>query len=495
MLNIQLKVFAILIMLCIKINGSAQTSGPSQPEVQSFQPVSITNLVEKSTGQFQYSIPLFTIGGYPININYNSSIGMDNEASMIGFGFNLNGGAITRQLRGLPDDFNGDEIIRKINMKPNVTVGVDLGLSLEIVGVSKAKKKTNNYGLTINNTTGLFCNNYTGWGIENRVGAGFHGNLGGLSGNAGIGINSNSQHGTSINPYVGLSYDYTKIYLKQHAQEVEKEKKYMFSARKCLGSAANISFNSISYSPKVDFPFKTISLDFSIKASFASSYVAVGGDIRGYRVIQELETREIKNPAYGFLYAQNGKDIENASMDFARENDGVMTESKPNLPFAYATQDIYSVSGQGVSGQFELKRNNVFIGFDPKMSTTAHSGGAEIELGFGPLASHIGAEIRYGYTLNTSEKWGIKSNKLLDILDFNAVGNSPVAEQVYFKNPNDIMFNDNSTFNLTTYNPIAPKLKNIVYYGGQTKPDKISLNGQTIGVSSSNFVNTTRHNR
>jgi hypothetical protein len=54
---------------------SAQTSGPATPEVQSFQAASITNMVETSTGEFQYSTTHFTIGRNPVTINYNSQIG------------------------------------------------------------------------------------------------------------------------------------------------------------------------------------------------------------------------------------------------------------------------------------------------------------------------------------------------------------------------------------------------------------------------------------
>ena len=114
MKNTTIKISLVIILTLHTINCISQTSGPTQPEVQSFQPVSITNMVEPSSGEFQYNIPLFTIGDYPVNINYNSQIGMENEASIVGLGFNINCGAITRQVRGLPDDFDGDIVIKKV---------------------------------------------------------------------------------------------------------------------------------------------------------------------------------------------------------------------------------------------------------------------------------------------------------------------------------------------------------------------------------------------
>src|SRR5688572_3231149 len=104
--------------------GYALTSGPTQPEVQSFQPVGASDMVDLFTGDFSYNIPLFELpgpnGGYPFNLSYQSGIGMDQEASWVGLGWSMQPGAITRQLRGLPDEFNGDMVKTKMNINPNV---------------------------------------------------------------------------------------------------------------------------------------------------------------------------------------------------------------------------------------------------------------------------------------------------------------------------------------------------------------------------------------
>src|SRR5688572_21837190 len=86
----------------------ALTSGPSQPEMQKFEPAGVSNLVDLFTGDFKYNIPLLDVGGYPVNLSYHSGEGMEDEASWVGSGWSLNPGAITRSMRGLPDDFNGD---------------------------------------------------------------------------------------------------------------------------------------------------------------------------------------------------------------------------------------------------------------------------------------------------------------------------------------------------------------------------------------------------
>ena len=119
----------------------ALTSGPMQPEVMSFGQVGVTDMVDVFTGDFSYNIPLFELpgpsGGYPFNLVYNAGIGMDQEASWVGLGGNLNAGSISRQVRGLPDEFKGDLITNTRSIKPNRTFGVGGGLGIELVGLDK----------------------------------------------------------------------------------------------------------------------------------------------------------------------------------------------------------------------------------------------------------------------------------------------------------------------------------------------------------------------
>src|ERR1022692_124494 len=93
----------------------ALTGGPSQPECSSFTPVGTSDMVNLFSGAYNYNIPLMDVGGYPINISYQSGISMDQEASWVGLGWNINPGAINRSMRGLPDDFNGDPVTKQFN--------------------------------------------------------------------------------------------------------------------------------------------------------------------------------------------------------------------------------------------------------------------------------------------------------------------------------------------------------------------------------------------
>jgi YD repeat-containing protein len=92
-----------------KLQSNYQNIAPSSADVASFAkcvdaPMNISN------GLPQISIPIYTISSgniqMPINLNYNSSgIKVEEAASFVGLGWNLNSGpSLVRSVRGLPDD-------------------------------------------------------------------------------------------------------------------------------------------------------------------------------------------------------------------------------------------------------------------------------------------------------------------------------------------------------------------------------------------------------
>src|SRR5690606_20235940 len=142
------------------------------------------------TGDFTYNIPLMDIEGYPVNIAYNSGVTMEQEASWVGLGWNLNVGTINRSVRGIPDDFKGDEIETETSMKPMVITKVGLGAGVEILGDER--------GLSASKGYTVIHNNYKGFGLsyENSIGA----SLGsGVKLNGSIGYEMSTLDGASVN--------------------------------------------------------------------------------------------------------------------------------------------------------------------------------------------------------------------------------------------------------------------------------------------------------
>ena len=88
----------------------ANSNGPKAPEAASFEPIDATDMVNLMTGDFNYVLPLLNVpspeGGYPLALAYHAGIAMDQEASWVGLGWNLNPGAINRSINGYADDYN-----------------------------------------------------------------------------------------------------------------------------------------------------------------------------------------------------------------------------------------------------------------------------------------------------------------------------------------------------------------------------------------------------
>nr|WP_299167134.1 hypothetical protein [uncultured Allomuricauda sp.] len=124
----------------------ASNNGPTTPEATSFEPVDATDMVNLSTGDLSYVLPLMNVpspeGGYPLALAYHAGIAMDQEASWVGLGWNLNPGAINRSVNGYPDDYNsallteyfydegGQEEIYSLSAGFTSTGGVSVGLGL-----------------------------------------------------------------------------------------------------------------------------------------------------------------------------------------------------------------------------------------------------------------------------------------------------------------------------------------------------------------------------
>lgn len=109
MKHTSIKSIVMAVILAVNINLFAQNTGPAAPEAMSFEPVDAANMVNMNTGDLVYSIPIINIpgpgGGYPLALSYHGGIALDQEASWVGLGWNINPGAINRGVMGIPDDF------------------------------------------------------------------------------------------------------------------------------------------------------------------------------------------------------------------------------------------------------------------------------------------------------------------------------------------------------------------------------------------------------
>lgn len=413
-----LMVFALQIVPIY--SAFALTSGPSQPEVQSFQPAGTSDMVDLFTGDFSYNIPLFELpgpnGGYPFNLSYQSGIGMDQEASWVGLGWNLQPGAINRQMRGLPDEFKGDQVYTKMSLDPSVTVGLKAGADVEIFGFAGT-----NIGL------GVSLNNYKGvsYSIDGSIGFGRAVSSARTSGLS-LGFSLDSQEGINVNPSFSLgnkdvnfglgvgynskqglgsvsaNYDATialpsRLKVREHTINVT-------TVKLKLNGSATLSLSSPSYTPQITMPMKNIGISATIKLGGAFWGFFANGYVTGYYNEQWLanDKQRISSSAYGYLNYQSASDPKNL-MDFNREKDGMVTEEGPNLAIPSLTYDIYSVTGQGISGMYRPVRNDYGSIRDQETSSESNGGAAGVDLG--PGLSHWGVNLSINHSKSTTGGW------------------------------------------------------------------------------------------
>ena len=134
-LNLSIEVFAPSLMYAL-------TSGPTAPEYNTFEPFDITDMVNLQTGDFTYSMPLMEVpgpeGGYPVSLSYHAGILLNQDASWVGLGWNLNPGAINRTVDGYADDVqSGERSTRDYwGGASGSSTAYNVGLSIPIGGIS-----------------------------------------------------------------------------------------------------------------------------------------------------------------------------------------------------------------------------------------------------------------------------------------------------------------------------------------------------------------------
>jgi hypothetical protein len=451
--------FNIVFNLLQPLSAYALTSGPAQPEAQSFQPAGVSDMVDLFSGDFKYNIPLMDVDGYPLNLNYQSGVGMDDEASWVGLGWNLNVGSISRQLRGVPDDFMGDTLVTTHSVKEKVTVGGRLTAKVELKGKAK---------LGGSFSFGVFSDNYTGIGAEIGVNAGMSFSLvnsGILTSSMGLGVLSNTSSGVDITPNISMS-------IGKHVEE--KAMNYSglssslgYNSRSGLKSltlgtsfgstsyfsSPNISYNTEPVSPKIQIPYSSTYSSFSFDVGGVAFAVFGGGGGTGYMNKRQVAGSVFKNPEYGFLYADLGKNVKKAVQDFIREKENPIINELPNLALPVHTPDIFTYNSQAGSGQFRLYRGGTGVFADNEVTDISEVSTAGFDIGLG-LYAHGGFTKFDQTTTNVTRKW-TGDNQYLAKGDFQAASKDSLKwEHVFFRKVgeqniensplNDALFNGNN---------------------------------------------------
>ncbi|RTY91783.1 hypothetical protein [Flavobacterium sp. GT3R68] len=410
----------------------ALTSGPTQPEFNSFTPIGTSDMVDLTSGDFNYNIPVMDVGGYPLNLAYNSGVTMDQEASWVGLGWNLNVGQIERQVRGLPDDFKGDQIKYENNTRDNVTVGMNLGVNAAAFGWD---------GVNLGAGLAVESNNYEGISFKPSMGVGFE-----LSDNVSVGMNLSSSvaDGASVTPSVSISRK-GKEQSDGSVTSLSSSLSLGLSSRKGVenlnlsasvsqkyakkadninantpakhrgsgtGIGGSISFNNQSYTPSKRIGYDNSSFNFN--AAVGGEVFGIEGQVQvtGYGSYQSISPEYKVRPEKAFGYENTQyKNDQSGVLDFNRINERVITERTTSLPSTNYTYDTYNIDGQGVAGMFRPYRSKVSTVYNDMVVDNGSGGSYGAELGLGNLF-HGSADFKSNSTTSSTGPWITNNNAL-----------------------------------------------------------------------------------
>ncbi|OMP74649.1 PA14 domain-containing protein [[Flexibacter] sp. ATCC 35208] len=460
----------------VSTTATARIGGPGQPEMQAFTSVSSDNMVDLFSGDFSYSIPLLDVGGYPIALGYNSGISMDQEPSWVGLGWNINPGTITRNLRGIPDDFDGKDSIRKVQyIKPTQTWGVNLEVGYELFGKPSETAQSSDSSIgTISFGLGFTHNNYKGYGIESSLSAGLNAGsktFPGLSG--GLSLTNSSTDGltagvslfesvsakdgdlesksASTSASVSASYN-TRAGLKDlqlsvgtRLYQVMQKSKVDANYRNPSSSGVfgtSISFAKPAYMPTITMPYTGSAYSFSAKigTTTIAYHPFIKGEYSHSKQYIADEDTSLSLPAFGYLNYQDANEKPASLLDYNIEKEMPYRE-KPAIPTigipAY-TYDVFSITGEGTGGMFRAYRGDIGYVYDHQMKTKDGSTSGNVDLGFGQ-SFHWGGDFNLVRASTEVNPWTARNYMALEVPFKSSTG---LYEAAYFRNPGETTVND-----------------------------------------------------
>jgi YD repeat-containing protein len=473
MMAIACAIFMIL-QVCAPVPLLALTSGPSQPEFTGFSAVGTGDMVNLFSGDLQYSIPLFELpgpgGSYPFTLSYSSGITMDQEASWVGLGWTLNAGAITREMRGLPDEYNGDIITTRTDMRPNVTWEFGIGADVELIAFSKKKS---NKGVGIGLSTGIMFshNSYMGWDAGLDLGLnlkpfasapfGFFAGVQsssqqGATLNTGFSLSAQKNNvestislGTSISGregLMGLNLDVSvqaKDKISQKTTSAENKSQEKSGPKFKLGSpsgvySAGISFARRSFIPSGEVRYQGGAFDATVEIGAEAGLPHIGGRVSASRSVQEIRNRGRNQfyRGYGFLHSKKRLKGQNFLNDMNRMGDGPILTSTKYLAIPNTTPDLFGVTASGLSTQFKAFRSDVGIYTDPAIQSMFTDINVGVDINAGAYAD-VGINLGGKVAGSATTIWPTV-NTDLDLFNFTKLGlTDTLYRPAYFKIPGE----------------------------------------------------------
>jgi hypothetical protein len=421
-------------LMQLKSVARSQSSGPGNSDNGGYNLNSVNGMVDNFTGDFSYSIPIADVEGYPITLNYNSSVNMFTDASWVGLGWNLNVGSVNREMRGIPDEFNGEQVVKKYyNQQPDETTdGHKDG------GYLTAGYKNKDYYLApsiqLTALWGSYKNTYLGkastfdFGIQSSFSFSPNDNMQ-VGPTFGIGYSKDSKRGIGRSLSYGISGGYSNGTDQKVSGNLGLTFGSSFHSRNGLtdrsfgyslggGHTADAlhrtksNYNGGDISTSSSFPCGSITsipyvrLNSSGKSNVKSGNLFVGYGIDklfsislGY-MHQQLSSgtstytkddASIDQPAIGYFHTSKRVNYTSSSdltrlpiMDFNRTNDQEFSENMKNLAFSFQTFDLFTAHASGLATNFRGNRSDYSTYYDPTTTATnvGNTAGAKVGVMF-----------------------------------------------------------------------------------------------------------------
>ncbi len=354
----------------------ALTSGPTAPEATSFEPVDTTDMVDLTSGDFTYSIPLLEVpgpeGGYPLALSYHAGIQPNEDASWVGLGWSLNPGAINRNVNGLADDHENLTQTRRDYWAGGATSTTSVGVSVGIPGIPAGVS----FGLSFSQDT------YRGFGVGTEMGLRTGFAFGDEAEGASLGLNASISTDGYGNSNAGIGVGISAL----HSSGTKATLGMSASTSGGFGinagvsnSALNISMDSRSSSPSLSVSGATAMVENNRAgtiqtevSSFGVSIPFPGGSVYlKHSNVRYWSDETVDVIANGSLYSPqayvsnsggSSANFNNKAFDTYRlldpVNSNIYENSDPNKlqGGSYSDYDNYVVSAQGLGGSMRPYR-------------------------------------------------------------------------------------------------------------------------------------------
>jgi hypothetical protein len=378
-------------------------NGPQSPEFSNFSPIGSSGMVNDFTGSFSYNLPVISIpgpdgGGYALNLSYSSDLSPEADASWVGYGWNLNPGAIVRGKQGFPDDMNAGTITKFNKAPSDLTASISASTSAEAFS----------FDLPVDLSATALYNSYNGLSVSaaasyslSSYGLSMTGSLtttGDHSFDAGF------SPGKCFNDVTGTALKKADSYMHQaflgsKLHDDMANWKGFSVGKYCSYSLANQS--RPTYVRGYDGFSIGVSID--VQAAPLSVPAGVGVKLEG-KVSMHFPIESEDMEYYGYLYSHNAEKGNNILMDYTVEKESPYNERDYYLAIPYSAADNFMVMGEGIGGSFRAySRTPGHFRANTRASYTVFStAGIDGMLG---MTLGGGGSISLGSQALTSDEW------------------------------------------------------------------------------------------